>query len=301
MTPSQLKLPFITYGTTRLGDTSIPMQARVKLALAAMQKGIYFHTSSSYGEAIDVLAQAFKADPVHVPKLIIKIFGNSVEEMRGNVLKYIRLLGVPCIEVAQLCPGGDVWDQLAQGGACYQAFKQMQAEGLVRHFVLEAFPWTSAKAHEALKAGHLDGAVEALIFYFNPLQRFASNELWDLARAKGTPWIALRTVGGGDLYQLRDIPGAAWKPYLQERAAQVAPLFEKSGAKTWPEFCVRFAASFSGVLGTVGSSSKLERLEALLAAAEGRQPLPQGIIDELLALQRGWSEKVDVPSEPWSM
>jgi aryl-alcohol dehydrogenase-like predicted oxidoreductase len=301
MTPSSLKLPFITYGTTRLGDTAIPAEARVKLALAAMQKGVYFHTSSSYGEAIDILAQAFKADPVHVPKLIIKIFGNSVEEMRGNVLKYIRLLGVPCIEVAQLCPGGDVWEDLARGGACYAAFKQMQAEGLVRHYVLEAFPWTSPKAYAALKAGHLAGRVDALIFYFNPMQRFASNELWDLAQAQATPFIALRTVIGGDVHQLRDIPGAAWKPYLQERAVQVAPIFERSGIATWPEFCVRFAASFERVITTVSSSSKLERLEHLLACAERRQPLPQNIIQELLALQRTWSAEVDVKSEPWSM
>jgi hypothetical protein len=47
MTPSSLKLPFITYGTTRLGDTAIPAEARVKLALAAMQKGVYFHTPTA--------------------------------------------------------------------------------------------------------------------------------------------------------------------------------------------------------------------------------------------------------------
>jgi len=294
-------IPFITYGTTRLGDVTIPPADRVELALAAMRKGVYFHTSSSYGEAVHILASAFQREPESIPKLIIKLFGESTTEIRVNAVKYTRTLGVPAIEIGQLCPGGGVWADLARGGSCYQDLRQLRADGIVRRFILEVFPWTSPNAFRALKGGYLDGTVDALIFYFNPLQRFASNELWDLVQSTGAPWLALRTVAGGDLYRLRDVPGVAWRPYLQERAAQVAPIFEQSGAASWPEFCVRFAASFDKVLGTVGASSKLSRLEDLLSAAERRTPLPQGTVQSLLALQRRWSEDVDMPSEPWSM
>ena len=294
-------LPYVIYGTTRLGDSSIPRAQRVELALKAMERGVPFHTSSSYGEAVGVLAEAFRQDPIRIPKLAIKLFGESTGEIRKNAEKYVQGLGIPRIEYGQLCPGGAVWEQIAQGGGCYADFRTMKAEGLVGHFVLEVFPWTSPAAFRALKGGHLDGQVDALIFYFNPLQRFVSNELWDLILERRTPWIALRSVSGGDLYQLRDVPGAAWKPYLRDRAAQVAPLYERSGARSWPEFCVRFAASFDQVLATVGSSSRLERLDALIEASKEAKPLAMDIIHDLLALQRDWSEKVDMPSEPWSM
>ena len=61
---------------------------------------------------------------------------------------------------------------------------------------------------------------------------------------KTKPIIAMRTVSGGPVHSLRDVPGFAWKDYLQKRAVEVAPIFEKSGIKSWTEFCVRFAHSF---------------------------------------------------------
>jgi len=61
------------YGTTRLGDDKIPFADRVKVARAAMETGIWFHTSHTYGDALKVLRAAFDEDRNKIPKLIVKI------------------------------------------------------------------------------------------------------------------------------------------------------------------------------------------------------------------------------------
>ena len=168
---------------------------------------------------------------------------------------------------------------------------------------MEVFPWTSEVPYEALKAGHTEGVVDAFIFYLNPLQRFAANKLWDLIRETNTPVIAMRTVCGAPVHKLRDVPGAAWVPYLQTRAVEVAPIFERSGIADWAEFCVRFAFSFPQVRATVGSTSRLSNLDTLLRLTGGAtiEPLPAEIIADLAALQRRWSDETDIVAKPWTM
>jgi hypothetical protein len=168
-------------------------------------------------------------------------------------------------------------------------------------FVLEIFPWTSAEPLQALRAGHLDELVDGYIFYLNPLQRFASNELWDELLAQDASIIAMRTVAGAPVHALRDVPGAAWKPYLRERAAEVAPIFERSGIESWADFCIRFAYSTPQVMSTVGSTSRRENLDELIAYSKSPEPLPQDVLDDILTLQRRWSDEVDVHAPLWSM
>jgi hypothetical protein len=154
---------------------------------------------------------------------------------------------------------------------------------------------------KALRGGYSEGVLDGYTFYLNPLQRFTANELWDLLVERNEPMIAMRTVSGGDVHRLRDVPGAAWKPYLQERATEVAPVFERSGIKSWTEFCVRFAHSFPLVHATVGSTSHPDRLKEFLDAALNIQPLPEDIMHEIMALQRRWSDEVDMKAEHWTM
>jgi hypothetical protein len=143
--------------------------------------------------------------------------------------------------------------------------------------------------------------VDGYIFYLNPLQRLASNELWDELVGRSEPMIAMRTVAGGDVYRLRDVPGYAWKSYLQERAVEVVPIFERSGIKSWTEFCVRFAHSFPLVRATVGATSRLENLKEFLAAAEKIEPLPEDILLEITRLHDRWSDEFDRKAEIWTM
>jgi predicted aldo/keto reductase-like oxidoreductase len=294
-------LPPYIYGTTRLGDDQIPFDDRVRMARVAMDAGIWFHTSHTYGNALEVLRAAFDQARAKVPKLIVKIIGSTVNELRDVIRQNIEPLGVNSIELGQLCLGGQLANEFAHGGECYQAFSRLRQEGLVRRFVLEVFPWTSDVALKALRDGYPEGVVDGVIFYLNPLQRFASNELWDLIRKRNEPVIALRTVSGGNVHRLRDVPGAAWKEYLQQRAVEVAPIFERSGIKSWTEFCLRFAHSFPQVRATVGATSRPENFKEFLSAKKNLQPLPADIVNEIVKLQYRWSDETDVHAEPWSM
>ena len=292
--------PYV-YGTTRLGDDKIPFDDRVKVARSAMDADIWFHTSHTYGDALKVLRAAFDQEPAKIPKLIVKIGWSNINELRDVIHQNIDPLGLNGLELGQLCLSGALADDYASGGKCYEVFEQIKQEGLVKRFVLEVFPWTSQYALKALRGGYPQGIVDGYIFYLNPLQRFASNELWNEIAQRNEPIIAMRTVSGGNVHRLRDVPGAAWKEYLQQRAVEVAPIFERSGIPSWTEFCVRFGHSFPQVRATVGSTSQPERLQEFLNAAKNIQPLPEDIVKEISALQTRWSDEVDMKAELWSM
>lgn len=294
-------LPPYIYGTTRLGDEDVPRPQALAMARAAIDAGLWMHTSRQYHHALEVLGEAFDVDRGTVPPLIVKLGGGTVADVRQTVADNAGPLGLDSLTIGQLSPVGALGDQLTTGGPMLAELQQLKDEGLVGRFVLEIFPWTSAGPLAALRAGHLDGLVDGFITYLNPLQRFASNELWDELLARDASIVSMRTVSGGPVHRLRDVPGAAWKSYLQERAVEVAPVFERSGITSWAEFCMRFAHSTPQVVATVGAASKRENLDALVAESKDITPLPQDLVDELFALQRRWSDEVDVHAEPWTM
>ena len=295
-------LPPYIYGTTRLGDQNLRFEGRVNVARAAMEGTTWFHTSHAYGNALQVLRAAFDQDKTHVPKLIVKIGWKTIEELRDVVHQHLIALRLENLEVGQLCLSDSLAAEYASGGACYEEFARLKQQGLVNRFVLEVFPWTSDMALKALRGGYPEGIVDGYIFYLNPLQRFASNELWDELVQRGESMIAMRTVAGGNIHRLRDVPGYAWKSYLQERAAEVAPIFERSGIESWTEFCVRFAHSFPLVRATVGATSKVENLQEFLSAASRDiEPLPADLIEEIVRLHYRWSDELDMKAEHWSM
>jgi len=292
--------PYI-YGTTRLGDDKIAFADRVKMAHVAMGSGVWFHTSHAYGDALKALRTAFDEDRNKVPKLIVKIGWNNTDELRETVVQHIEALAVDNLELGQLCLSGELAEQFANGGKCYETFTKLKEDGLVNRFVVEVFPWTSNTPLKALQGGYSKDILDGYIFYLNPLQRFTSNELWDLLVERNETIVAMRTVAGGNVHALRDVPGAAWKPYLQERAVEVAPIFERSGVKSWTEFCVRFAHSFPQVAATVGATSNPERFKEFIEAAKDIKPLPDEIVKEIVTLHHRWSDELDVKAEPWSM
>ncbi len=293
-------LSTFTYGTTRLGDESIPFPERVKMARAAMETGVWFHTSHTYGDTFRVLRAAYDEDRAHVRPAIFKIGWDSIAQTRDIIRQNLEPLGLERMEIGQLCLGGNLAEEFRAGGPCYEGFQQLREEGLVDRFVLEVWPWNSHVALDALRAGYPEGIVDGYIFYFNPLQRFASNELFDLILERNQPILALRTVGGGPVHRQRDVPGAA-PAYLRSRAAQVAPLFERSGCQTWTDFCVRYVFGFSQVRTTIGATSRLENLHEFLQTVQSITPLPNDIQMELQGLQRTWADKHDRHAEPWSM
>ncbi len=302
-TPLRLRLPRLIYGTTRLGHADVPMESRLKVARAAMAADIWFHTSRQYGDALETLAEAFKDSSSRIPPLICKIGGGSIEELRQSIRDNLDPLGLDSMTVGQLCLHDGYAEDFARGGKALRELLQLKEEGLVEHFVMEVFPWTSTAPLAALESGVAKAHLEAFIFYLNPLQRFASNALWQKIHEAGFPVIAMRTICGAPVHALRDKPGAAWVPYLQERAVEVAPVFEASGITDWTEFCVRFAFSFPNVIGTVGSTSQMEHLHAFLSyqKMDTIEAFPDETMHQLLHLQEKWSDTVDVHAEPWTM
>jgi hypothetical protein len=206
------------------------------MAHIAMNTGVWFHTSRMYGDALEVLGEAFAEEPDKVPRLIIKIGWDNVNQLRDVIKENIDPLGLSGMQLGQLCLGGELAEDFAKGGNCYKVFQDLKDEGLVHGFVVKAFPWTSEPVLKALQGGYTRGIIDGFTFYFNPLQRFASNALWDEIVKQKQSIVALRTVSGGPVHKLRDIPGFAWKDYLQKRAVEIASIFEKSGIKNWTEF-----------------------------------------------------------------
>ena len=292
--------PYI-YGTTRLGDEQIPFDERVNVAYAAMNAGVWFHTSRQYGNALELLSAAFNKDRTKVPKLIAKIGGESIEALKTDIKRNLEPLGLKRLDVGQLCIGGDLAQNFAAGGNSLRELEKIRESGLVKSYILEVFPWTSQTAIKALHGGYAKGIVDAYIFYLNPLQRFASNELWELLIKQKQPIIALRTVAGGPVHRLRDVPGAAWKEYLQKRAVEVAPIFERSGIESWTEFCIRFAYSIPTVPCHCRCKRQIGNLNEFLAEKNNHQPLPKDIVKEIFTLQRRWSDELDIHAEPWTM
>ena len=283
------------YGTTRLGDESLPHADRVAIAKHAISAGVWIHTSDQYGDALSVLNQAIAES--RAPKTFFKVGWESVDQIREQMKKQLETIGLSKMTIGQLCLGGDLATAFANGDPSVLELNSLKDEGLVDSYVLEVFPWTSENPLKALSGGTAGDLVDAYIFYLNPLQRFVTNELWDLIVEKQFPVVAMRTVCGGDVRSL-----VSRDNYVGERAKEVLPLFARSGCASWTEFCVRFVKGFPFVLATVGSTSRAANLDEFLSdRLEDVEPLPTEIHEAILALQRKWSDDVDRHAAPWTM
>lgn len=287
------------YGTTRLGDESISFEDRLAIAREAVEAGLWIHTSHLYGDALNVLRELFAEDRAKIPPAIFKLGYSSPEEVRGQVVLQLEAVGTSSMAIGQVFPRGQLAEDLCTGGPGIEGLAQLKAEGLVGRFEMEVWPWSSDIALRCIQGGHADHVIEAYTFYLNPLQRFVTNELWDLMLAKNVSIVAMRTVGGGNVHQTLAKPDAP--EYMRKRAAEIAPIFDRSGIKSWTEFAVRFALGFLQVKATVGSTARRSNLAEFLQATASPEPLEAEIIDEILALQRRWSDEHDAHAAPWSM
>lgn len=292
-------LPHYIYGTTRLGDEAIPFEERVAIVRAAIDGGAWLHTSHQYGNALQVIREAFDQDRSKVPPVIFKIGWDSVDQIRDQIRQQIDALGIKKMAIGQLCLGGAMAEELRTDGPGIAALNGLKSEDLVDRFVLETWPWTSEVPLAAIRAKRAQGLIDGFIFYLNPLQRFVTNELWGLIREQDWPVIAMRTVGGGDVNQIRDNDRAP--AYLRERAAQIAPLYAQSGCASWLEFCIRFVFSYPQVRATVGATARREHLDEFLALSADPLPLNNDLKKEIERLQWEWSDSHDRHAEPWSM
>jgi predicted aldo/keto reductase-like oxidoreductase len=289
----------LIYGTTRLGDNSIPFEQRVSIAREAINAGLWIHTSHSYGDALQVLNVAFDEDRKRIPQAIFKIGWDSVEQVRAVISQNLGPVNLQTIDIGQLCLGGGLAEQFRTGGPVYDGLNELKKEGLVGRFVLEMWPWSSDVAVDALRTKNAGKLVDGLIFYLNPLQRFVTNELWDLVQDQNFPVIAMRSTCGGSLEKLLHEGGVP--EYLRHRAAQMQPIYHQSSCKSWTEFCIRYSLGFPQVRATVGATSRSKNLQQLIRTVASATPLAEDIQKHVMRLQRLWSDEHDKHAAPWSM
>ena len=287
------------YGTTRLGDESILFEDRLAIVREAVNAGLWIHTSHQYGDALRVLKTLFEEDPTKIPPAIFKLGYSSPEEVRGQINHQLEAVGTSSMAIGQIFPSGQLAEDLCTGGPAIGGLQAIKEEGLVGRFEMEVWPWSSDIALRTIQGGRADQLIEAYTFYFNPLQRFVTNDVWDLLVERNVPIVAMRTVGGGNVHRILANENAP--AYLRARAAQIAPIFTASGIDSWTEFAARFVLGFPQVRATVGATSRSENLREFINATANPEPLDPEIIQEILQLQRQWSVDHDAHAEPWSM
>lgn len=293
--------PYI-YGTTCLGNEDIAMHQRLDIAHQAMTEDIWFHVSDQYGSALSVLAEAYKNAPQQIPKMLYKIEAEKTSQMREVIHRNIEPLGVGHMDIGQLCLRDRVAEDFVPGSEGFDEFTRIKEEGLVKRYVMEVFPWTSPVALKALQLGALTHLIDGLIFYFNPLQRFVLNDLWQYIQNHDIPVIAMRSVCGNNVLALRDIPGAAWKDYIQQRATEVATLFEQGDQPlSWVDFSMNYVYSFPQVKASVGATSQKPNLKDFLRVSTGSRDFSTDLKQKLTSLQDRWSDETDIHAEAWSM
>lgn len=243
----------------------------------AMEAGAWVHTSSWYGggNVCQLLREAFAEHPGQRSGLIVKCDGQGPDLLRQTVEEQLTLLGVDRIDLAQLC-GNPAAEGFQAGQPLRETMVALQREGKVGAYLMEVFWPYSPNAMACLSTNKLAG----FIFYYNISNREVSNELYDAMRRADAPVVSLRTLNGGP-------KGFFWGNDRDPAEAQAA-LEPIRGSMDPVEFRVRFLFSDPLVRSTIGGARSPEHLQQLLDACQDATPLPDEVLESILALHRQW-------------
>jgi aryl-alcohol dehydrogenase-like predicted oxidoreductase len=166
----------------------------------------------------------------------------------------------------------------------WKTCEALRQEGKVGHFILEVFEPFSKDA----LVGVQNDLYSAYIFYYNLIERQASQELFNEMVMRKCRMISLRALWGGGLNpkgieKLKKEDPA--NPVLS-RITALEPLFRASGCGTWSEFSVRFVLSHPGIISTVSGTRTLEHLQELLELTRSAKPLKPEIVAAVQKLHR---------------
>jgi aryl-alcohol dehydrogenase-like predicted oxidoreductase len=275
--------PF-TFGTTKVYDASDPQHVRV--VRAAMDAGVWFHTSPTYGQdekrTYAVLRKAFGEDPTSIPQCIVKIDPHRPDTLRGAVEGALSGTGIDRVDIAQIITYMQPHSQrdLQPGCDIYETMCALQDEGKVGNYVLELNTEITSDHMDIVRQEMYDG----YIFYYNVMQRCVrSNALYDLLKQLDAPLLSLRTMGGGT----GEMGGPP--PEQSERAQRtIQALCDRAGCADEAEFRIRFALSNPLMLTTIGATCNVEHLQMLIDCARPERRLPQDVFAEVEALHREW-------------
>jgi aryl-alcohol dehydrogenase-like predicted oxidoreductase len=264
------------------------------LVREAMEAGIWFHTASRYacGADYNLLGRTFAEAPGQIPPCICKIRCDNAEILRIDVEHTVRLFGLQRVDVAQLSRTARdrkdaIVEDFARQGPMWETCCELKQKGLVGNFVLEMFFGCSEDGLKAVEHEMFDGYG----FYFNALNREASNELYQALAAAQCPIISIRSGGFLD--------GGWFERTLAERPGHrdlemheaLVPLFRQSQCADWLEFSMRYLFSLPNVVTTVGGTRNVEHFRRHLAIARERKPLPRDIVEAILGIQDRWMGK----------
>ncbi len=280
-----------TFGSMSLGRKAENLTRDISVARAAMDAGVWFHTSQEYGAGgtFMVLRHAFDEARSQTPKCIFKIRCDSAEHIRFEVTDAIARLGIDRVDVAQLCKDNhekrEIVDDFLAEGPMWRTCCELKEKGLVGNFVMEVFAQFSADAIRAVENDMFDG----YILYYNLLDRHANNELFDLLESKKAPLLALRTMSSTLIYPepARRFSETKGEPILERRDA-LEPILEQSSCTSWPELAMRFILSHPKVQTTIGGTTSIEHLNIYIDQAGEFKPLEQETIDQIRTLHRQW-------------
>ncbi len=278
-----------TFGTASLGRQVAAIPAQVALVHQAMDLGLWFHTSQEYsgGGAFQALRRAFAERPGRRPPFIAKIRCDDAAVLRFDVEDLLRRLDLERIAVAQVCKAThdrrEIVDDLLGDGPITAACRELRERGLVGGFSLELFTTCSVDGSRALRSRLFD----LYSFYWNPLEREIAADTWALLRASPVRVLALRTVGGG-LNTPTDAAHCS-QPAFVERFAAIWPLVAEVGCGDVLELSLRYLASQSQALTSIGGTSSPVHLERYAAAAREAAPLPLALVERIDALHDAWA------------
>lgn len=272
-----------------LGKRVADWDSDVAVVREAIDAGLWLHTSQEYagGGTFMVLRRAFDElrqshSGAKLPGVIFKIRCDSAATIRFDVEDACRRLGLERVDVAQLCRDTHdhrrIVDDFLNAGPMHDECRRLVERGLVGHYVFEVFPGFADDAYRAVEHDLFPGC----ILYLNPTQRNAPRSLWDLMQKKGTPVLALRTLGA-----VRPTPRQTAEAFAAKGQHDRAVFFKElqqvvdDAGCTWPRFCVRYALSLPNVVTTIGGTSSRQHLRELIEAAEAFRPLDRELIERV--------------------
>ena len=264
MFPEFTKLTFGTGGVTTPGD-----RAHLRCVRRAMEAGLWMHCANYHDGVFPNLKQSFAEAPGQVPHTIFKVDGTSAGEFRATLRACLSQVGLERMDIAQVC-GFPVTDEPE---AVLAAMGEARREGLADHFIMDLIPAWIGTALECLSQELFEG----YIFYYNVTECHASREFLEQAIRRAVPLFAMRTFGGGALWDRSRRP-----PYLEAMLA-------KSALTSWLDFSVHGALSLPGAVTTLAGTGNGEHLEELIRSANSFEPLDPALVGELLACHHQWN------------
>ncbi len=288
-----------TFGTAELGKAEANLKRDLRLTRAAMEKGIWFHTSREYnmGSTFMALRMAFDEARSERPRLIVKIRSESAAHLRFDVEDALRRLDIDSIDVVQLCKRThkrrEVVDDFRTEGPLFETCRILKDEGLVNRFVLEVFESCSEDALKAVEGSLFSG----LVFYFNVLEREATQSLYSKIKERNCRVVALRTLASG-LF-----PGVNAEEFNQHavkmrnfrRMEGFLDLYEQSGCSSWLEFNLSYLKSIENVVTSVGATSQLSHLSLYVETADRCPRLSKKLLDEIETRQSHLISSIRLP------